>query len=440
VKVIVGVVGGIVLVAGALGAGYWWGQQGEPAGNRNDVTSQQKSAPGTDAKSSTRAVLYYRNPMGLADTSPVPKKDPMGMDYAPVYAGDEPSGNVVKISVDKLQKLGVKTEAASLRALVHTVRAVGIMEADERRVYTVAPKFEGWIETLHVNSTGAPVKQGQALMETYSPELVSAQQEYVIAWQGTRALREGSAEVQAGMQQLAQNSLARLRNWGISEQQLERLRNDGQARRELTLSSPVNGVVLEKMATQGMRFMPGEVLYKLADLSSLWLIAKVFEQDLGVVRSGQTARITVNAFPGTAFKGTVAFIYPTLDPQTRAAQVRIELPNPDGMLKPSMYANVEIVIPHSKTAVLSVPDSAVLDTGMQQLVLVERGAGLYEPRRVKLGMRADGYVEILEGLAAGDQAVVSANFLIDAESNLKAALGSFGGDAKKGASAAHAEH
>ena len=436
-KVIVSVVGGSVLVAGALGAGYWWGQQGEHPDNRADVTSPTMSAPGTEEKPGARTVLYYRNPMGLADTSPVPKKDPMGMDYAPVYAGEEPTGNVVKINVDKLQKLGVKTEAASLRALVHTVRAVGIMEADERRVYTVAPKFEGWIEKLYVNSTGAPVKQGQALMETYSPELVSAQQEYVIAWQGTRALREGSAEVQAGMRQLAQNSLERLRNWGISEEQLERLRNDGQARRELTLSSPVNGVVLEKMATQGMRFMPGEVLYKLADLSTLWVIAKVFEQELGMVRPGQTARLTVNAFPGPVFKGKVAFVSPTLDPQTRTAQVRIELSNPNGVLKPSMYANVEIVIPHSKATVLSVPDSAVLDSGTRQLVLVERGAGLYEPRQVKLGMRADGYVEILEGLAAGDQAVVSANFLIDAESNLKAALGSFGGDAKKGASAAH---
>jgi Cu(I)/Ag(I) efflux system membrane fusion protein len=425
-------------IAVALAAGYWWGRGGEP------ITFKERgegaAAPQTAAQPAERKILYYRNPMGLADTSPVPKKDSMGMDYIPVYEGEEPQGKIVKITVDKLQKLGVKTEAVSPRQLVHSVRAVGIMEADERRVYTIAPKFEGWIEKLYVNSTGAAVRKGQALMETYSPELVSAQQEYLIAWKSTHSLRSGASDVQAGMQQLAQNSLERLRNWGISEEQLERLRSDGQVRRELPLTSPVDGIVLEKPAVQGMRFMPGEVLYKLADLSTLWLITKIFEQDLGMVRPGQTASIVVNAFPGAVFKGQVAFVYPTLDPQTRTAQVRIELPNAKGLLKPAMYANVTLSIPHSTEAVLSVPDSAVIDTGTQQLVLVERGEGLYEPRRVKLGMRAEGYVEVLEGLSAGEKAVVAANFLIDAESNLKAALGSFGGEAKQDAPDAHAGH
>lgn len=431
----------VAAIAITLAAGYWWGRGG---GQVTSITSIEKggqaAAPAGGTQPSARKILYYRNPMGLADISPEPKKDSMGMDYIAVYEGEETEGNTVKITTDKLQKLGVKTEAVSLRELVHTVRAVGIMEADERRVYTIAPKFEGWIEKLHVNSTGAAVKRGQALMETYSPELVSAQQEYLIAWQGTRSLRSGTADVQSGMQQLAQNSLERLRNWGISEAQLERLRNDGQVRRELSLNSPVDGIVLEKPAVQGMRFMPGEVLYKLADLSSLWLIAKVFEQDLGMVRTGQTASITVNAFPGVEFEGKVAFIYPTLDPQTRTAQVRIELPNPKGALKPAMYANVILNIPHNTMAVLSVPDSAVIDTGTKQLVLIERGEGLYEPRLVKLGVRAGGYVEVLEGVSAGDKAVVSANFLIDAESNLKAALGGFGLDAKPDAPAARAGH
>lgn len=418
-----------VAIALALSAGYWWGSGTEPAALVGGVKST--SAPTTGTPPPLRKPLFYRNPMGLQDTSPEPKKDSMGMDYIAVYEDDLPSGHVVKINVDKLQKLGVKTEAVSQRELLHTVRAVGIIEADERRVFTVAPKYEGWIEKLHVNSSGAAVKKGQALMETYSPDLVSAQQEYLIAWKGIHSLREGSADVQTGMRQLAQNSLERLRNWDISEEQLERLRKDGVVRRELTLSSPVNGVVLEKMASQGMRFMPGEVLYKLADLSSLWVIAKVFEQDLSMVQTGQTAKITVNAFPGMEFKGKVAFVYPTLDAETRTVQVRIELPNANGLLKPAMYANVTLNIPHRSKAVLSVPDSAVIDTGTQQMVLVERGEGLFEPRQVKLGMHAEGYVEVLEGLAVGDMAVVTANFLIDAESNLKAALGSFGGESAK---------
>lgn len=430
----------MLLLAGVGGAGYWWGGQRAQTGNDTIGDAGTVAAP---AAGNERKVLYYRNPMGLPDISPVPKQDAMGMDYVPVYADEQATGDAIKISLDKLQKLGVRTETAQTRRMLHTVRVVGIIEANEQRVYTIAPKFEGWIETLHVNSTGAAVRNGQALLEAYSPELVSAQQEYVIAWEGTQSLRAGSSDAQAGMQQLAQSSLERLRNWGISEEQLQRLRADGQIRRQLTLRSPVNGIVLEKMAAQGMRFMPGEVLYRLADLSSLWLIAKVFEQDLVLIQPGLQARITVNAFPDREFTGTVAFVYPTLDTQTRTAQVRIELPNPGGVLKPAMYANVELIVPHAGGEVLAVPDSAILDSGTRQLALIERGAGLFQPRQVKPGMRADGYVEILDGLANGDKVVVSANFLIDAESNLKAALGGFGGATASGsrdAAAAHSGH
>lgn len=416
----------LLVIAITLGAGFWWGRSDQHTAN----TDAHEQPPTVSAEApSTRKILYYRNPMGLPDTSPEPKKDSMGMDYIPVYEGEETTTKVVKLTLDKLQKLGVKTEVVTRRALMRTVRAVGTLEAAETQVITVAPKFEGWIEKLYVNATGATVKKGDELMDVYSPELVSAQQEYVIAFQGAQSLHAGSADVQAGMQRLAKNSLERLRNWGIPEAQIERLRSEGQVHRELTLRAPTDGVVLEKNATQGMRFMPGETLYKLADLSSLWLIAKVFEQDLGLVRPGQNVRITVNAYPAEVFKGKVAFIYPTLDAQTRTAPVRIELPNPGGVLKPAMYANVELMIPHAGDMVLSVPDSAVLDTGTRQLVLIERGEGLFEPREVKLGMRADGYVEVLDGVSDGDKAVVRANFLIDAESNLKAALG--GLDSKK---------
>jgi Cu(I)/Ag(I) efflux system membrane fusion protein len=339
------------------------------------------------------------------------------MDYIPVYEGEEAeSGSpVVKISTDKVQKLGVKTEAAALRDLTRTVRAVGTIQVDERQLHTIAPKFEGWIERLHINTTGQYVAQGQALMEVYSPDLVTAQQEYVIAWKGVEMAKDGSPEIQASMRQLATSTLQRLRNWDISEDELKRLQKEGVGRQTLTLRSPVSGVVLEKPALKGMRFMPGEVLYKISNLSSLWLLADIFEQDLSLVRQGQEAKITVNAYPGKAFTGKVAFVYPTLTPETRTAKARIELANAGGLLMPEMYASVEVIASRARKKVLAVPDSAVLDSGTRQIVLLQRGEGSFEPRPVKLGMRGDGYVEVLDGIHAGDNVVVSANFLIDSE-------------------------
>lgn len=416
----------IVVAAAASGAGYWWGasKSAQPGAAREQVGARPEQA-GTKAE---RKILYYRNPMGLPDTSPVPKKDPMGMDYTPVFDGEEPAsdGSVVKISVEKVQRLGVRTEAAAARELTRTVRAVSTVQADERRLHTVAPRFEGWIERLHVNTTGQAVRKGDALMDVYSPELIAAQQEYLIAWKGVQSVTEGSPEVQASMQRLVESALQRLRNWDISEAELQHLQQEGKARQYITLRSAASGVVLEKPSIQGKRFMPGEVLYQIADLSSVWVLADVFEQDLGMVHLGQPAAIRIDAYPDKVFNGKVTFIYPTVTPETRTAKVRIELPNVQGLLKPAMYASVEFASSHSKKKVLAVPDSAVLDTGTRQVVLVDLGEGRFEPRVVKLGMRADGYIEVLEGVKMGESVVVSANFLIDAESNLKAALGGLG--------------
>ena len=313
-----------------------------------------------------------------------------------------------------------------MRELTRTVRAVGTIQVDERQIHTVAPKFEGWIERLHVNATGQYVARGQPLMEVYSPDLVTAQQEYLVALKGVEAVKDGSAEIQASMHQLTLSALQRLRNWDISDEELQRLQKEGAVRRTITLRSPVSGAVLEKPALKGMRFMPGEALYQISNLSSLWLLADIFEQDLALIRPGQAAKITVNAYPGKAFSGKVAFIYPTFTPETRTAKARIELSNPGGALMPAMYASVELLAGASKGKAVAVPDSAVLDSGTRQIVLVQRGEGRFEPRTVKVGMRADGYVEVVEGLVAGEHVVVRANFLIDAESNLKAALGTFG--------------
>jgi Cu(I)/Ag(I) efflux system membrane fusion protein len=411
----------VALAVTALVAGYWWG-------SAKPMTSATNSNKPGEVSAQQPHILYYRNPMGHPDTSPVPKKDSMGMDYLPVYAGEEPPSDnpVVKISTEKVQKLGVRTEGVALRELIRTVRAVATVQADERRLHTVAPKFEGWIQRLFVNTTGQEVKKGNALMEVYSPELITAQHEYFIALKGLKSVEDSSPDVRGGMERLAESALQRLRNWGIAEADLQILRQEGTVRRVVTLRSGTNGVVLHKPAIEGMRFMPGEVLYQIADLSNVWMLADVFEQDLGMVRRGQAAAIRMTAYPDQVFNGEVTFIYPTITPETRTAKVRIELPNKQGLLKPAMYGSVELASIHGKKKVLAVPDSAVLDTGTRRLVLVDLGGGRFEPRTVKLGMHADGYAEVLGGLTAGEMVVVSANFLIDAESNLKAAIGGFG--------------
>lgn len=412
------IVAGLIIAAAA--AGYWFG-----AGKQRPAA---QPPPATEAAApAERKILYYRNPMGLPDTSPVPKKDPMGMEYIPVYDGGEPdTPGVVKISVDKVQKLGVRTELAAPREMTRTIRAVGTIQVNERGLHTVALKFEGYIERLLVNTTGQPVAKGQPLMEVYSPDLVTAQREYLIAFGGERAVSEASGEVQRSMQELADAALERMRNWDIDDAQLQRLRREGQARRTLTIRAPASGVVLEKPSVAGMRFMAGEVLYRIADLSNVWLIAEVFEQDLGLVHVGQPAVLRVNAYPDKSFAGKVTFIYPSLTPETRTAKVRIEMPNREGLLKPAMFGTVELTAGHTGDAAVAVPDSAVIDSGTRQIVLVDRGEGAFEARPVKLGMRADGYIAVLDGINAGENVVVRANFLIDAESNLKAALGSFG--------------
>ena len=415
----------VIGLATAAAGGYWWGIK--QSHKEIAVASVSKSGSVIPASiPAERKVLYYRNPMGLPDTSPVPKQDSMGMDYTPVYADEQVAVGQVKVSPDKVQKLGVKTEQVSLRELTKTIRAVGQIQLDERRLSSVTTKFEGYIERLYVNATGQAIKRGQPLMEVYSPDLVAAQEEYLVAWNGRQSLRNGTEESLVGIGQLAESALKRLRNWDVSDAQLRHLQQSGKASRTLTLSAPASGVVLEKTAVAGMRFIPGEALFKIADLSSVWLLADVFEQDLAQVKIGQSVKINVDAYPDKAWLGKIAYIYPTVTPETRTAKLRVELANPNGLLKPEMYANVQLSSGQGKTPILAVPDSAVIDSGTRQIVLVQLAEGLFEPREVKLGLRVDGYVQVLEGLIEGENVVVRANFLIDAESNLKAALGSFG--------------
>jgi RND family efflux transporter MFP subunit len=425
----------IALLASVAAGGYWLGARSQPhaapapAGGALSTASQPAAA---------RQPLYYRNPMGLADTSPTPKKDPMGMDYVPVYADEDSAGAAtpgqVRIGSEKIQKLGVRTEPAAMRLLGKTLRAAGRIEPDERRVFAITARFEGYVERLHVNATGQPVARGQTLLEAYSPELVSAQREYVIAMQGLDALKDAGADAQSGMRQLAESSLARLRNWELSPSQVAALKQSGQVQRTVSFPSPVSGIVSEKKALQGMRFMPGEMLYQVTDLSSVWVIADVPEQDIALVRRGATARVSTTAYPNEVFEGRITYVYPTLTAQTRSVPVRVEMTNPGQRLKPSMFAQVELAVGGS-APVLTVPDSALIDTGTRRLVLVQVQEGRFEPREVVVGERGEQHVQILRGVNEGEQVVVAANFLIDAESNLKAAIGGLGGLAGAGPAA-----
>ncbi len=433
---------GIAVLAGVGAGGYWLGRQ--PAGHAAETgpaASVSASPTAGAAASAPRKLLYYRNPMGLADTSPTPKKDAMGMDYIAVYeGGDDTSGppaaaGTVRISTEKVQRLGVRTEAASLRVLGRMVRASGRVEPDERRIFAIAPKFEGYVERLHVNVTGQPIARGQTLFEVYSPELVSAQREYLIAAQGVQAMQAAGGEALAGMQQLAESSLARLANWDMSPEQIAALVKTGEVRRSISFRSPVAGIVTEKKALQGMRFMPGEALYQVTDLASVWVMADVFEQDIAQVRLGAMATVRLNAYPEQRFQGRITYIYPTLNAETRTVPVRVELANPRQLLKPAMFAQVELQV-GSGAKVLTVPETAVIDTGTRRLVLVQLQEGRFEPREVQLGERSESHVQVLAGLREGELVVVAANFLIDAESNLQAVIGGMGAPAAAAAAEA----
>ena len=347
------------------------------------------------------------------------------MSYVPVYAGEDSGGSTVRIDIGKLQKLGVKTEMAAPRVLTRTLRIVGTLQPDERRQSTISPRFEGWITHLFVSTTGAPVRRGQPLLEVYSPELISAQQDYRVAVRALEALSAGDGAARASMEDLVQSSLERLSNWDIAESDLAGLRAGEAPRRSVVLRAPRDGVVTEKMARIGLRFMPGDALYQVTDLASVWLIGSVFEQDLGLVRLGAPVTASVVAYPDKTFQGKVTFISPVLQPETRTAQVRVELPNSQGLLKPAMYGSVELAADTASPR-LAVPDSAILDTGTRQLVLIDRGGGEFEPRTVQVGIHADGYTEIVAGIAEREAVVVNGNFLIDSESNLRSAVGGLG--------------
>ena len=405
-----------VAVVAALAGGHWIDDRDLLVGvafAASDTTSTTPAEGGTERK-----LLYYRNPMGLPDTSPTPKKDSMGMDYIPVYEGDEPDGEgAVSVSPARLQTLGVKTATAGMRVLDAAVRAVGRIEVNERAIHDVAPRFEGWIERLYVNASGDPVKRGQTLFSVYSPELVSVQKELAIAQDLKLDAPGADPAARDAARRMVAAAHERLAN-------LQVVVPKGKVANRVSFVSPASGIVLEKQAVEGMRFSAGMTMYRIADLSSVWIIADIYERDLARVKVGESAKVTIDAFPDRQFDAKISYLYPTLNAATRTTPVRLELPNREGLLRPGMFAHVELATAGSVPR-LTVPTSAVIDSGDRQIVLRVAGEGKYKPQPVRLGLRGRDEVEILDGLEDGAEVVVAANFLIDAESNLKAALATF---------------
>jgi membrane fusion protein, copper/silver efflux system len=331
----------------------------------------------------------------------------------------------VQISPQRQQMIGVKLGKVERRPLTMTIRTVGRIEYDEKRVGTVSAKVGGWVEDLFADFTGQFVVKGQSLLTIYSPDLVSTQEEYLLALRARQTWEKSPhPEISGSGELLVDATRRRLRFWDISQGQIEQLEKSGEIQKALTLHSPMSGIILEKMVNRGSYVEPGAMLFKVADLSVVWLIADIYEYELPLIQLNQQAEITFASMSGEVFRGKAVYIYPALDARTRTARVRFEFANPQGRLKPEMFANVGIKIDLGvRTAV---PAEAVIDTGSRHVVLISRQAGYFEPRDIVPGARAEGYIEVIEGLQPGETVVTSANFLIDSESSLKDAVGGGG--------------
>jgi len=328
----------------------------------------------------------------------------------------------VEIPLEKQQLLGVKTVAASVKPLQKIIRTVGRIEYDERRLATVNTKIEGWIERLYVNYTGKYVKKGEPLAEIYSPELVATQQEFLnlLKWKQSAISNQQSAiEVMLSKdaEAIIEAAKQRLRLWDINDAQIKKIEEAGKPIRTLTIYSPASGYVVQKTALQGIRVMPGERLFDVADLSRVWIVSDIYEYDVSLIKIGQTAKISLSYFPGREFSSRIDYIYPSLAGESRTAKIRFTIANAGGQLKPQMFTNVEVKINLGNK--LSVPESAVIDTGIRQIVYVDKGEGYFEPREVMIGLKAEGMVEVLKGIKAGEKVASSGNFLIDSEAQLK---------------------
>jgi Cu(I)/Ag(I) efflux system membrane fusion protein len=391
------------------------------------VACGRSTKPAAKPAASTAATELWHCPMHPSYVSDRPGTCPIcGMNLVkgepPASVPTAVAGRVtVMLPPERRQVLGVRSEPVRRVALDRTIRTVGRVAPDERRLHHIHTKFEGFVEHLYVNFTGQLVHRGEPLLSIYSPELQATQQEYLLAWRAKAKLAgSGVDSATQGAAELLEAARQRLLLWDIAPDQIEKIERTGEVQRTLDLRSDVEGYVVQKMVVHGMRITPADTLFDIADLSHLWVLADVYESDLPSVNLGMQAQVTIPFLPGKSWKGPVTYIAPTVEEKTRTIKVRIEVDNASELLKPDMYADVFL-----KTAMgegLVLPDSAVIAAGDRQIVFLERDAGLFEPREVKLGTKTPDGFQVLSGVAEGDRVVTSANFLIDSESSLKAAL------------------
>ncbi len=375
-----------------------------------------------------RQILYWYDPMHPDYKSDKPGIAPdCGMQLVPRYAGEvaaleqHPPGTVM-LSPEKQQLIGIRTTQARRDRLVRTIRTVGRLEADETKIARIHVKIAGWVEQVYVDFVGKQVKQGQPLFTLYSPELVSTQQEYLLARRSKESLGKASyANVAEGADALLRAARERLRLWDISEEQIQQLDQTGEVQRTSTIYSPINGFVLKRNLYPRAYVTPETELYEIADLATIWVNADIYEYEVPQVRVGQAATMRLSYFPGKTYTGRVTYVYPTLDPKTRTVKVRLEFPNPNFALKPDMFADVELKIDYGMQTL--VPSEAVLDSGMRQLVFVAKPGGFFEPREIQVGARVENLYIVLRGVQLGETIVTSGNFLIDSESRLSTAIG-----------------
>jgi len=390
----------------------------------------QGVAPVAAPSSPGRRIAYYRSPMDPTVRSDRPARDSMGMDFVPVYEDEVSEGTsgvtgraALTLTPEKRRLLSVRSEEVRSQRIDRTIRTVGRVVADERRVHHIHTKFEGYVEHLYVDFTGKLVKKGEPLLSIYSPDLVATQQEYLLALRAQKQLAASDiGSVAQGGADLLEAARERFRLWDIRAEDIAELERTGRVRRSLDLYAESGGYVMQKNVVHGMRVMPSDTLFDIADLSHLWVLADVYESDLPAIRLGMAAEVTVPYLPDRNWRGPVTYVAPTVEEKTRTVKVRIEVDNPEDALKPDMFADVFLRVDLGMG--LIVPDSAVINAGDRTLVFLDLPDGRLEPREVRLGAKLPSGFQVLRGLAAGDHVVTAANFLLDSESSLRAALSS----------------
>ena len=414
---------------------------------KQEAGVKQETQTKAEKPDSERKILYWQAPMNPSEIYDKPGKSAMGMDLIPVYADQVSAGSAVQIDPVTVQNMGVRTARVKKTDFDRSIRAVGKIDYNEENIYVVSSKISGWIEKLYVDYTGKEVRKGQPLLDIYSPELVTTQQEYLLALKNKQLVGESQfASIRDGAESLLQATHQRLRYWDIPESEITKLRESGVVRKTLTLESPANGVVVHKNAIDGLHVKEGMSLYQIADLSTIWVYVSIYDNEVPWVKVGQKATMKLSYSPDKILEGKVVYIYPYLDEKARDVKVRLEFKNPGLDLKPGMYANVWIKTPAIKNAIV-IPSEAVIRSGQRNIVFVTRGKGRFEPREVRIGEESDDdKIRIISGLSENEQVVISAQFLLDSESRLQEAIQkmleekSIGGNSNKDMKEMQMEH